>query len=402
VAFIFQEKNLLTKIRLQCHRYESYANREFFFLRSTTMNLRSSQILAASTAVIAAPRRRKNQARAFVHLLGSVTFSLGERPPDPSSFLPESALHEESERLVSWWTGRENLLVLTGAGLSTESGIPDYRGNKGSYFTGHKPMLHDQFMKSGYQRQRYWGRGLAGWRYFDAREPAVGHKALAALERMGKLGVALEDRPDFYENPDEILFGSGNRQVSIVTQNVDGLHRKAGTRNLVELHGRVDHLVCTNCGATRDRRSYHEELEDLNHDWLREISASSSNPEYRADGDAAVSAPFERLQVPPCQKCTVGFVKPDVVFFGDNVPRHRVRLVEESINACDGLLVIGSSLAVHSANRHVRAASKRGVDIAILNVGETRAETEGLSVLKIEAPAGPVLERVVDALKQHQ
>jgi NAD+-dependent protein deacetylase sirtuin 4 len=370
------------------------------------MNLRNSgQILTVSTAMIAAGRRLKNQAaRTLVSLHGSLSFSLGERPPDPNTFLAEpSLLHEQSERLLSWWAGRENVLVLSGAGLSTESGIPDYRGNKGSYYTGHKPMLHEQFMKNSYQRQRYWGRGMAGWRYFDAREPAIGHKALAALERMGKLGVTLEDRPDFHEDPDEILFGSGTMQVSIVTQNVDGLHRKAGTRNLVELHGRVDQLVCTNCGATRDRRTYHEELEDLNAEWLRDMSASSANANvYRADGDAAVSAPFEKLHVPPCQKCTVGFIKPDVVFFGDSVPRHRVRLVEESINACDGLLVVGSSLAVHSANRHVRAAGKRGVDIAILNVGATRAEAEGLPVLKIEGPAGPILERVVDAFKQQQ
>lgn len=363
------------------------------------MNLRSRQMLSLPSAMLSIGRKT-NQCRHLVNLHGSSVFSLGERPPDPTR-IPESLVSQEAGRLVSWWAGKENVLVITGAGVSTESGIPDYRGHLGSYFAGHKPMIHDQFMKSRYQRQRYWGRGLAGWRYFDARQPSAGHYALADLANMGKIGVTLEDSESFYEDPDDFLFGSGQRKVSIVTQNVDGLHRKAGMDHVVELHGRIDQLVCVTCGSTTDRRSYHEELERRNTEWINQISTLSNETEYRADGDAAVSAPFEMLEVPPCSECSDGFVKPDVVFFGDNVPRTRVKLVEEAVNACDGLLVVGSSLAVHSANRHVRAANKLGVDIAILNVGKTRAEAEGVPILKVEAPAGPVLAQIVSQFNNH-
>jgi len=319
-----------------------------------------------------------------------------ERPPDPRSIAP-TQVQQAVDRLADWWRDKRQVLCLTGAGISTESGIPDYRGNMGSYHTGHKPMVHDQFIRSEANRQRYWGRGLVGWRFFDEKQPAAGHHALAALERTGRLGVHVPDRPDFYDNPSEFRSQQQpRRRLSVVTQNVDSLHRRAGTRHLVELHGRTDRLQCMHCGSTRDRRSFHEELEALNREWLAAaLAATKDNNVMRADGDAEVAQNFHQVRIPDCQHCDTGFLKPSVVFFGDSVPAHRVRLCQAAVQECDGLLVVGSSLAVHSAFRHVRAADQLGKDIAILNVGNTRAEVEGLNVLKLEAPAGPVLEGVV-------
>jgi NAD-dependent deacetylase sirtuin 4 len=319
------------------------------------------------------------------------------RPPDPNSLLSATDQQECIDTLLAWFAGKSQILCLTGAGLSTESGIPDYRGNNGSYHRGHRPMVHDQFMKSECQRKRYWGRGMVGWKSFDETAPNAGHVALAELERLGRIGVAFEDNRAFYEGHDDDLewtFRSGHRKLSLITQNVDTLHRRAGTKHLIELHGRTDQLECMQCGTKRDRNSFHAELEGLNTDWLNRALATTDNDDMRPDGDAAVGMEdFESVQVPPCQSCG-GFMKPSVVFFGDTVPRNRVAQCQTAVEKADGLLVVGSSLAVHSAFRHVRAASKLGVPIAILNVGGTRAEAEGLDVLKIEAPTGQTLEGV--------
>ena len=263
-------------------------------------------------------------------------------------------------------------------------------------------MIHDQFMKSHAQRQRYWGRGMVGWRTFDEKQPSQGHYALADLEQMGYLGVMFQDRDDFYNEhghdvePTTRTKVPGQRKLSIVTQNVDTFHRRAGTQHLIELHGRTDQLKCMNCGAVRDRRSFHTELESLNREWLQAALAEADASDLRADGDAEIKrGQYDSILIPSCTHCSDGFMKPDVVFFGDNVPVHRVAQCRAAVEACDGLLVVGSSLAVHSAFRHVRAAHERGVPIALLNVGETRAEQEGLdNLLKIEAPAGPTLAAV--------
>lgn len=333
-------------------------------------------------------------------------------PPDPLTLLSTQQQAEQIGRLVDWFTTtttttdgsrqRNQILCLTGAGLSTESGVPDYRGAQGSYHKGHKPQTHDQFMKSEYQRKRYWGRGLVGWKPFDAVSPNEGHVALATLEAMGRLGVDLVDQPAFYPDGKDDLdwnFTSGNRRLALVTQNVDTLHRRAGSKHLIELHGRTDRLRCMQCGQFRDRKSFHAELTQLNDEWLQAALQSTSQEDMRADGDANLQTEnYDVIRLPPCTKCG-GFLKPDVVFFGDTVPKHRVAQVSQAVHQADGLLVVGSSLAVHSAFRHVRAACQQGIPVAILNVGETRAEVEGLNVLKIEAPAGPTLAGVVEELK---
>lgn len=235
-----------------------------------------------------------------------------------------------------------------------------------------------------------------GWKSLDERRPNAGHIALAQLEHMGKIGVPFDDRPEFHDDDTEDTRDSSHgRRLALVTQNVDTLHRKAGSKHLIELHGRGDRLKCMTCGAFSDRKHFHTKIEALNHEWLQRVLEKVNAADMRPDGDAAVAEEtYESIQVPPCPNCGTGFLKPDVVFFGDTVPSSRVEQCRAAVERSDGLLVVGSSLAVHSAYRHVRAASQLSIPIAILNVGRTRAEAEGLDVLKLEAPAGTTLAAV--------
>lgn len=269
-------------------------------------------------------------------------------------------------------------------------------------------MVHDQFMNSHAQRQRYWGRAMVGWREFDASQPNEGHAALTTLERTNRIGVIFDDQPTYHEKDSERwAFGNGQNRVSIITQNVDHLHQQAGTNDVTELHGRGSRLRCMSCGAHRDRNDFHDELEQLNDEWLQSVLSQQEqeqqeldlDPEeerklLRPDGDAFVAREsYTDVVVPPCRVCGTGFLKPDVVFFGDNVPKHRIERCKAAVEAADGLLCIGTSLAVHSAFRFVRRAHNTQTPIAILNVGETRAEAEGIdNLLKVEAPIGPTLQ----------
>lgn len=220
---------------------------------------------------------------------------------------------------------------------------------------------------------------------------------------MGKLGVTFEDRPEFYGETDA-QFRSGQQQLSLVTQNVDSLHRKAGSVQLTELHGRTDMLQCMKCGCRRSRKDFHQELEARNKEWLHDaLQLTNQDTDMRADGDAVTAKDdYEVLDIPSCAYCRDGFLKPSVVFFGDTVPKNRVLRTQAAFDAADGILVVGSSLAVHSAFRHVRAASQNhNTPVLILNVGETRAEREGLDhLLKIEAPAGPTLASFANLLAE--
>lgn len=327
------------------------------------------------------------------------------RPVNPNS-IGADQLQEKAEELIEWWSGKKSVLCITGAGLSTESGIPDYRGHKGSYHKGHKPMIHQQFMSSEYQRKRYWGRSLAGWKSFDSTQPNKGHFALGALEKINRIGVTLEDQESFYEPADvfEYGFSSGQRRLAIVTQNVDNLHQKAGTKEILQLHGAGNLVRCMNCGSKQNRNDYHSKLLAVNEEWLDSaLEGYQETDDLRPDGDAVIKKDdYNGVDVPNCHHCDSGLLKPDVVFFGDTVPKSRVRLFEEAVKAADGLLVVGTSLAVHSAYRHVKAASALKIPTAIVNVGETRAEAEGLEhILKIEAPAGDTLSICVDAFQKH-
>jgi NAD-dependent deacetylase sirtuin 4 len=288
---------------------------------------------------------------------------------------------------------------------------------------------------------------MVGWREFSQALPNEGHIALAKLESMGKIGVTFEDSMEYYkpncENSElNWAFSAGYQKMTIITQNVDGLHIKAGCKrhHVTELHGRNDRLVCMNCGTYRCRHDFHNELDVLNANWLQEqqqqqqqqqqhvvpvLSTTAAVPnQLRPDGDAFLpqQQDFHTIQVPPCTNCSShhdddaqpppplpqtsqphpGFFKPDVVFFGDSVPKHRVHRCYAAVDASDGLLCIGSSLALHSAYRFVQRAATKGIPIAILNVGETRAEVSGLDVVKVEAPAGPTLEALVAKFEQEQ
>ena len=330
-----------------------------------------------------------------------------ERPPDPHSLISSpDELEEKVSLLLDFWKNKRNVMCITGAGLSTDSGIPDYRGNNGSYHRGHKPIIHQQYMESDYQRKRYWGRSMVGWKGFDRALPNHGHVALADLERSGHLGVTMKDRPEFYEDEEVnnyYMASTGERKLAIVTQNVDSLHERAGSQDVIHLHGRGDLLRCMQCGKKHDRNEFHKELEIKNSIWLAEAKEGyDESTEMRPDGDAVVKeVDYNHVHVPNCPHCKTGFYKPDVVFFGDTVPKHRVALCQSAVEAADGILVVGTSLAVHSAFRHVRAAVSTGIPVAILNVGETRAEAEGLDhLLKIEAPAGDTLRLLAQKLKE--
>lgn len=367
----------------------------FTYSRSSRLGLRRSVHIHGQTGLRSS--RRKSHGRISTH-------TVGERPPDPSTFESDADYMEECVQKLFHWIendGKRNILCVTGAGLSTDSGLPDYRGHGGSYHNGHKPMIHDQFMNSASMRQRYWGRAMVGWRKFASAAPNPGHKALAELERMGKIGVDYEDSFEFYDdNNDDWYLSTGSRRLSIITQNVDALHKKAGSRHVTELHGRSDRLVCMNCGSFSSRHDFHDQLELQNEAWMNHLETHNVNGDQKAmrpdgDGDIQLDA-YDHIIVPSCQKCGVGILKPHVVFFGDSVPKHRVKRCQSAVEAADGLLCIGSSLAVHSAYRMVHAANSHGIPIAILNVGETRAEVNGLHVTKIDAPAGTILSSIVN------
>ncbi|MGQ7249875.1 NAD-dependent protein deacetylase [Halomonas sp. V046] len=270
------------------------------------------------------------------------------------------------EALVDFVAGHGRLAVLTGAGISTASGIPDYRDEQGDWKRS-PPIQHRAFMTSPAARQRYWARALVGFRTLEQARPNGAHLALAELERRGRVS-------------------------GVITQNVDGLHQRAGSKRVIDLHGRADLVVCMSCGARQMRHALHAELASHNPAWLTE-----ANPERAApDGDADLEADFSSFWVPGCSRCGDGVWKPDVVFFGDSVPRRVVddafALVEDS----DALLVVGTSLMVFSGYRFVRACAKRSQPVACLNLGRTRGDE--LYALKLEASADQALEALVAAL----
>lgn len=264
------------------------------------------------------------------------------------------------------------MLVITGAGCSTESGIPDYRSPAGSYSKGHKPMLQQQFLTQPGQRARYWARSLKGYRLFARVHPNPAHLALAALERSGHV-------------------------QGIVTQNVDRLHQKAGSRRVLELHGRGDQVECTSCGTALPRRDYQAKLEHANASWIAEhLPSSLRDEDVRADGDAHLTVQdFRHFHVPPCTACG-GVVMPSIIFFGGSL-RPEVKLAARTwMEQAGRILVLGSSCQVFSAYSLVKDAAAAGKDLALVNIGATRVDP--LVPLQLPLRCGDAMLRVCNAL----
>lgn len=259
--------------------------------------------------------------------------------------------------LESFIGRHRRFVVLTGAGLSAPSGIPDYRDATGLWKRA-QPMTYQTFMASESARRRYWARAFVGWQSFRAAAPNLAHRAIARLE-------------------------TRSMSEAVLTQNVDGLHQAAGSLGVVDLHGRLDRVRCLACGALCSRDGLQDALATLNPGWLDRDATRA--PDGDADLDAA---DVEGFAVPPCAHCG-GVLKPDVVFFGESVPRERVEHAFARLEAADAMLVVGSSLMVWSGYRFAERAAALGKPVAAVNLGRTRADP--LLQLKVEAPCEEAL-----------
>lgn len=269
---------------------------------------------------------------------------------------PPGVFQNHGVQLANFLTDYPNVLILTGAGISTDSGIPDYRDQHGVW-KRKQPVQHQAFMSSTETRKRYWARSQIGWPVMQNAQPNAAHYQIALLETMGVTST-------------------------IVTQNVDRLHQKAGSDLAIDLHGRADEVICMHCGYRESRALMHQRCAELNPAFCA-LSADAA-----PDGDADLDTDFSDFCVPVCPKCA-GILKPDVVFFGDNVPRDRVRHVFEALNDSRALLVIGSSLMVYSGFRFCREAHRQNKPLAILTRGVTRADD--ITSLKLDAPIASTL-----------
>jgi NAD-dependent SIR2 family protein deacetylase len=284
-----------------------------------------------------------------------------------------------SSQLTDFIAAHERIFALTGAGVSTASGIPDYRDHGGEW-KHRKPMEYREFVASVTARQRYWARSYLGWQNFSRAEPNPAHRALAGLEELGLL-------------------------AHTVTQNVDGLHQRAGSRRLTELHGSLSSVECLDCGGSLERSDLQRALLDRNPQLETLVG------ELTPDGDARLrNFDDTGLDVPACQACG-GILKPAVVFFGESVPRARVQRCRDALAGADAMLVVGSSLMVYSGFRFVREAAQQGIPIVAVNRGKTRADEMLKFKLELDcatalsaclaqlAPGSPVVaERDCDAM----
>jgi len=263
---------------------------------------------------------------------------------------------------------RKRVVVLTGAGISTESGIPDYRGPDGPRRRS-PPIQYRDFVASEATRARYWARSAIGWPHFSHARPNAGHATVARLERAGAV-------------------------TGIITQNVDRLHQAAGSHQVIELHGALAEVVCLQCGLVEDRDDLQERLLAMNPGWHPEQYAIAP------DGDADL--PEELLKefiVPHCTRCG-GSIKPNVVLFGENVPKARVERAFAVVDAADALLVAGSSLAVFSGYRFVDRATRLGIPIVVANVGPTRADSQ--ASVRLQEKLGSVLPALADLILESE
>jgi NAD-dependent SIR2 family protein deacetylase len=282
----------------------------------------------------------------------------------PTEPLEDTGTAAGVEELADLVAGGD-VVVLSGAGLSTDSGIPDYRGATGS-LRRHTPMTYQTFTRDPRGRHRYWARSYVGWRQIRGARPNDGHRAVGRLQTAGLLG-------------------------GVITQNVDGLHQAGGARDVVELHGGLDRTVCLNCGDRASRAELDERLRAANPHF------GPRTDEINPDGDAEL--PDEVLDgfvMVGCLACGDGPLKPDVVFFGETVPRDRVDQCFGLLEDSAGLLVLGSSLTVMSGYRFVLRAAKLGIPVAIVNVGPTRGDAK--ADVRVDAPLGVVLPALADRL----
>ncbi|MDA0250773.1 MAG: NAD-dependent protein deacetylase [Actinobacteria bacterium] len=269
----------------------------------------------------------------------------------------------DAPALVALLAGRR-VAVLTGAGLSTDSGIPDYRGPDSPPAN---PMTIRQFTTSVDYRRRYWARNHVGWRRMAATRPNAGHWALAELERAGVV-------------------------VGVITQNVDLLHTRAGSRSVINLHGTYARVVCLDCGATMSRAALADMLEEANPGFTERAEAGALAVAPDAD---AVVADTDSFRFVDCPSCT-GMLKPDIVYFGESVAKEIVEQSYSMVDSADALLVAGSSLTVFSGYRFVRHAAARGIPVAIVNRGPTRGDD--LASVKVEAGCSPMLVLLAEEL----
>ena len=256
-----------------------------------------------------------------------------------------------------------DVAILSGAGLSTESGIPDYRGPSGQARRTGQPMTYQEFTGSTGARQRYWARSHLGWRHVTGAAPNAGHRGVAALERAGLVS-------------------------GIITQNVDGLHQAAGAASVTELHGSLHRVVCLSCWSRSSREELDARLRAANPAW------TAVGAELNPDGDVALEE-TSGFTVVDCASCG-GLLKPDVVFFGENVPKPRVEACFSLVSSSSALVVLGSSLTVMSGLRYVRRASSLGVPVVIVNQGATRGDSFATATL--DAPLGNTLTALVREL----
>jgi NAD-dependent SIR2 family protein deacetylase len=267
----------------------------------------------------------------------------------------------ETSSLQDFVDRHRRLFVLTGAGCSTGSGIPDYRDADGQWKRP-QPVTFQAFMGDEKTRRRYWARGLIGWRRIRRARPNDAHRALARLETMGRIELVL-------------------------TQNVDRLHQAAGNARVIDLHGRIDLVRCMDCELRSPREELQDELGRLNSGWLDFDAAEAPDGDADLDG-----ADFSSFALPSCRRCG-GVLKPDVVFFGENVPPSRVAECYSLVERAGSLVVLGSSLTVMSGFRFVRHAARHAIPVMIVNHGPTRGDAHAR--LKLDAPLGSTLTALV-------
>ena len=368
------------------------------FHLSARANLGFRRLKTSTSAAEASP---SSSASKLTHVLATASRAgYGRRRP---STVPdcEPATAEEIASLASFISSKERLLVITGAGCSTESNIPDYRSPTGAYSSGFKPMTHQDFLKTEANQRRYWARSFVGWRRFaEQTAPNDAHRAIAELQRESNVW-------------------------RLITQNVDRLHQVAGAADVLELHGSTHDVQCLACGAVSCRRRLQRRLADLNPRLAAAaddaidprsgeapyddgatppsggLASETPNLRTRPDGDVELDgALVVDFVVPPCEKCKHGPLKPAVVFFGDGVPLATAEEARRASEGCDGVLIVGSSVSTFSAFRLVRDAHARGVPVAVLTCGWTRVDE--MASVKVEKLAGEVLPRVVERLRREE